>query len=93
MRIAVEHEVFERTARIGLDGIVLDADLAFPQAAKGIVLFAHGSGSSRLSPRNRAVASRLHDARIATLLLDLLTIEEEKAERVRAANRSRAGHL
>jgi len=52
-------------------------DLVVPQAAHGLVLFAHGSGSSRHSPRNRAVAARLHDGGLATLLLDLLTETEE----------------
>jgi dienelactone hydrolase len=46
-----------------------------------VVLFAHGSGSGRLSPRNRLVAARLQQAGLATLLLDLLTAEEKKAER------------
>lgn len=80
MKIVEELDTIERPARIGFDGIVLEADLAIPSGAKGIVLFAHGSGSSRFSPRNRAVASRLQDAKIATLLLDLLTIDEERAE-------------
>lgn len=52
--------------------------LNVPQNAKGIVLFAHGSGSSRFSPRNIAVAQVLEKAKLATLLLDLLTPEEEK---------------
>ena len=64
-----------RTIRIppvGLDGI-----LGVPAAAKGIVLFAHGSGSGRLSPRNAFVAQRLRDSALATLLFDLLTVDEE----------------
>ncbi len=80
MKIVGEAGSIARAAHIGLDGIMLQADLEIPTGATGIVLFAHGSGSSRFSPRNRAVASRLHDGRIATLLLDLLTIDEEKAE-------------
>lgn len=80
MKIVGEAGSIARPAHISLDGIMLHADLAIPSGAKGIVLFAHGSGSSRFSPRNRAVASRLHDGRISTLLLDLLTIDEEKAE-------------
>ena len=60
----------------------LAADLAIPAAAKGLVLFVHGSGSGRLSaPRNRLVAAKLQQAGLATLLLDLLTAEEETAER------------
>ncbi|MDJ1158058.1 dienelactone hydrolase family protein [Chelatococcus sp. SYSU_G07232] len=54
----------------------LAADLACPTGARGIVLFAHGSGSSRLSPRNRHVASALQEGGLATLLFDLLTEEE-----------------
>ena len=66
--------------RIPVDGITLEGDLAIPEGATGIVVFAHGSGSSRFSPRNRAVAADLHAGGMATLLLDLLTVEEEQAE-------------
>ncbi len=59
---------------------VLDGDLAIPEKAEGVVLFAHGSGSSRHSPRNRFVASVLQQAGLATLLLDLLTPEEEAVD-------------
>lgn len=55
----------------------LDADLSVPASCNGIVLFAHGSGSSRLSPRNRQVAESLNASRLATLLVDLLTPDEE----------------
>src|SRR5262249_49914122 len=51
------------------------------ESAQGVVLFAHGSGSSRLSPRNRFVAGVLNDARLATYLVDLLTEDEEEADR------------
>jgi predicted phosphoribosyltransferase/dienelactone hydrolase len=57
--------------------VELTASLTVPAAACGVVAFAHGSGSSRHSPRNRYVASRLNDAHLATLLLDLLTPEED----------------
>ena len=63
---------------------VLEGNLTVPAGARGIVLFAHGSGSSRHSPRNRLVADRLHEAGLATLLIDLLTQQEEDAERGRA---------
>lgn len=66
--------------RIPVDGITLEGDLTIPDGATGIVLFAHGTGSSRFSPRNRAVASELQAGGMATLLLDLLTAEEEQAE-------------
>lgn len=59
------------------DGVALGAHLVIPAGADGVVLFAHGSGSSRHSPRNRFVASALHDAGLGTLLLDLLTTDEE----------------
>jgi putative phosphoribosyl transferase len=62
---------------IDLDGSRLRGDLGVPQGPAGLVIFAHGSGSSRLSPRNRAVARRLESAGLATLLLDLLAEHEE----------------
>ncbi len=55
------------------DGVTLQGDLAVPVGARGIVLFAHGSDSSRLSPRNREVARNINQAGLATLLFDLLT--------------------
>lgn len=58
----------------------LAADIRVPASAKGLIIFAHGSGSSRLSSRNRFVASVLHKAGLATLLLDLLTAAEEKID-------------
>jgi putative phosphoribosyl transferase len=61
-------------------GIRLHADLAVPPDAKGLVLFAHGSGSSRRSPRNRYVAFELNARQIATVLADLLTEEEEQID-------------
>ncbi len=64
------------------DGAVLDGDLEVPAEAAAVVLFAHGSGSGRMSPRNRYVAGELRRAGLATLLLDLLTEEEEESERV-----------
>ncbi len=71
--------------RIPLDGKALEADLVIPPGARGLVVFAHGSGSSRASPRNRFVAHRLQQAALATLLADLLTREEEaEDERTRA---------
>ncbi len=62
-----------------IDGITLHGDLAVPAGATSLVLFAHGSGSSRLSPRNIQVARGLQEAGLATLLFDLLT-EQEGAE-------------
>ena len=67
--------------RFAAGDVELSGDLNLPSRASGLVLFAHGSGSSRHSPRNRAVAASLNDAGLGTLLLDLLTEEEEQAER------------
>jgi dienelactone hydrolase len=58
----------------------LDGDLAVPPRARGVVLFAHGSGSGRHSPRNRSVAAALNAAGYGTLLLDLLTRDEERVD-------------
>src|SRR5258706_604904 len=63
----------ERAVRIETDGVGLEGDLSIPEGALALVLFAHGSGSSRFSPRNRYVARQLNKRRLATLLLDLLT--------------------
>ncbi|HEX4621934.1 MAG TPA: dienelactone hydrolase family protein, partial [Myxococcaceae bacterium] len=64
-----------------LDDVTLAGDLSIPSAARGLVVFAHGSGSGRFSPRNRAVAEELVNSRLATLLMDLLTSEEEAEDR------------
>jgi putative phosphoribosyl transferase len=64
----------------------LDGDLALPRGARGVVLFAHGSGSSRHSSRNRYVAQELQRSALGTLLMDLLTSEEEAVD-------ARTGHL
>jgi len=66
----------ERSVSISAHGTQLDGDLSVPANAIGIVVFAHGSGSSRRSPRNRQVAELLHHRRLATLLFDLLTPDE-----------------
>jgi putative phosphoribosyl transferase len=71
----------ERPIAIAAAGARLLGDLTVPRDARGLVVFAHGSGSSRLSPRNRAVAQVLADAGLATLLMDLLTVEEEAVDR------------
>jgi putative phosphoribosyl transferase len=64
------------------DGVVLQGDLTLPADARGLVVFAHGSGSGRLSPRNRMVARRLQDGGFGTLLFDLLTVREEAADAI-----------
>lgn len=67
-------------------GVLLQADLEMPPHPSGVVAFAHGSGSGRFSPRNRLVAERLREHGHATLLLDLLTRDEEAVDEV-------TGHL
>ena len=67
----------ERPVQVESGADVLRGALGLPERAAGLVLFAHGSGSGRLSPRNRFVARQLQEARLATLLIDLLTAEEE----------------
>ncbi|MCO4696774.1 dienelactone hydrolase family protein [Streptomyces sp. RO-S4] len=71
----------------------LRGDLEIPAGARGMVLFAHGSGSSRLSPRNRAVAGVLRDAGFGTLLLDLLTGTEEDEDAATGGHRFDIGLL
>ena len=68
------------TVQIASPIVALDADLRTPETAHGLVIFAHGSGSSRFSGRNRAVAAALEAGGFATLLLDLLTREEESVD-------------
>ncbi len=70
----------EHAVNIVADGATLEGNLSIPSGAQGIVVFAHGSGSSRFSPRNQFVARGLRQGGLATLLLDLLTTEEEKVD-------------
>jgi putative phosphoribosyl transferase len=63
------------------DNITLEGNLGMPDNPQGVVLFAHGSGSSRFSPRNQFVARVLREAGIATMLIDLLTLQEEEEDR------------
>jgi len=73
--------------KIPVGGVVVVGNLNLPAQAKGIVLFAHGSGSGRFSPRNQYVAKKFNESKIATLLFDLLTIEEEQEDIVTAQYR------
>jgi dienelactone hydrolase len=68
----------QRTVTIRADGESLEGMLALPPNARGLVLFAHGSGSSRLSPRNNYVAQVLRSGGVGTLLFDLLSAEEDR---------------
>ncbi|MBX9786230.1 MAG: dienelactone hydrolase family protein [Alphaproteobacteria bacterium] len=70
----------ESLVKIPIGKLNLEGELTIPKNAHGLVLFAHGSGSSRKSPRNRYVAQVLNEAGIATLLFDLLTAEEETVD-------------
>ncbi|MGW8377507.1 dienelactone hydrolase family protein [Streptomyces sp. ODS28] len=74
-------------------GTALAGDLHVPEYARTVVLFAHGSGSSRHSPRNRAVAGALQEAGLGTLLLDLLTEDEERVDEATAQHRFDIGLL
>jgi putative phosphoribosyl transferase len=76
----------ERSVRVDVGQVSLDGDLAVPAGARGVVLFAHGSGSSRHSPRNRFVAGALREAGLGAVLIDLLTPDEEAVD-------ARTGHL
>ncbi|HET7584673.1 MAG TPA: alpha/beta family hydrolase [Gemmatimonadaceae bacterium] len=69
-----------RAVSVPAGTVTLAGDLTIPTDAEAIVLFAHGSGSSRHSPRNRRVARTLQDAALATLLMDLLTVDEERVD-------------
>lgn len=73
----------EKQVKIRIDTIYLDGELVVPDQAKGLVIFAHGSGSSRLSPRNTYVARVLQEGGIGTLLFDLLTKEEDQSYKQR----------
>ena len=70
----------EELVRVTAGAVTLEGNLTIPEGARGLVLFAHGSGSSRLSPRNQYVARLLNGARLATLLVDLLTAREEAVD-------------
>jgi putative phosphoribosyl transferase len=73
-------KVIEESVKIPVASQVIEGNLAVPAGAKGIVLFAHGSGSGRFSPRNQYVAKYLNKAGIGTLLIDLLTEAEEETD-------------
>ena len=74
------------TVRVAVDGAELTGDVTLPERPFGMIIFAHGSGSSRHSPRNRMVAATLNRAGLATLLMDLLTGQEERLD-------AETGHL
>lgn len=67
----------KKTINIDIDSVIIEGELTVPVKSLGLVLFAHGSGSSRFSPRNNYVAQILQEGNLATLLVDLLTKEED----------------
>jgi putative phosphoribosyl transferase len=74
--LAIEH----LAVSVSVDSVTLEGTLSVPTGARGVVLFAHGSGSSRHSPRNRYVADLLNEGGLATLLIDLLTANEQEVD-------------
>jgi dienelactone hydrolase len=83
----------ELLVEVPAGGVTLEGNLTVPDGARGVVLFAHGSGSSRHSPRNRFVAQALNEAGLATLLVDLLTADEEAIDAYSAHYRFDIGLL
>ena len=79
--------------KIPVGNVIVEGTLTLPSGTRGVVLFAHGSGSSRFSPRNQYVAKEFNKAKIATLLFDLLTPEEEETDIVTAEYRFNIGLL
>jgi len=77
MSNSVAQSVEEQLVQVPAGSVTLEGNLTLPEESRAIVLFAHGSGSSRHSPRNRYVARVLNEAKLATLLIDLLTLHEE----------------
>jgi putative phosphoribosyl transferase len=77
MNNAVAQTAEEQLVRVPAGSVTLEGNLTLPEGSRAVVLFAHGSGSSRHSPRNRYVARVLNEAKLATLLIDLLTLHEE----------------
>jgi dienelactone hydrolase len=84
---AIHRPLPETEVSVPVADATLQGDLVLPKTAPGIVLFAHGSGSSRHSPRNRQVAAKLNQAGLGTLLVDLLTPAEERLDVVTAEHR------
>ena len=76
-----KHRIVDQAITVKREGLALDGFLGIPPTASGIVLFAHGSGSGRFSPRNRFVSHQLQEGGIATLLIDLLTVDEAEDRR------------
>jgi putative phosphoribosyl transferase len=80
MTVSVMPIVREQLVHVTVGTAILSGTLSLPEGSQGVILFAHGSGSGRRSPRNRRVAQLLNEARLATLLIDLLTSDEESVD-------------
>ena len=93
MESSSEVSLHEQQVWVPAGAVNLEGNLSIPAGARGIVLFAHGSGSSRHSPRNRFVAQSLQNAGLATLLIDLLTADEEMEDTASARLRFDIGLL
>lgn len=93
MNATAQERIVQELVQIPAGQIVLEGSLVVPEEARGVVLFAHGSGSSRHSERNRAVAEELHQGHLATLLMDLLTGPEELEDNAQANLRFNVGML
>lgn len=78
--VRIREAVEECPVQVTVENVILDGSLCVPEKAQGIVVFAHGSGSSRLSPRNQFVAKELRKAGLGTLLFDLMTQAEEELD-------------
>lgn len=83
-RTGIEKNRGNQIVHIAANGVILEGALITPAEAQGVVLFAHGSGSSRHSPRNNFVAQVLQDAGVGTLLFDLLTRQEDAIYKARS---------
>jgi dienelactone hydrolase len=93
MRETTDTRATTREVSISAGGVFLEGNLDVPAAARGVVVFAHGSGSSRHSRRNQFVAQRLREAGLGTLLMDLLTLREEEEDARTARLRFNMGLL
>jgi putative phosphoribosyl transferase len=85
MKAATDQSVKSHDVEIAIADVVLHGILAIPDRARAIIVFAHGAGSSRLSPRNQYVAATLQEAGLATLLMDLMTEREERSDAITRA--------
>jgi pimeloyl-ACP methyl ester carboxylesterase len=93
MTASLELTIEERLVRVTAGSVTIEGNLNLPEKARAVVLFAHGSGSSRHSSRNRYVARLLNEAKLATLLIDLLTPQEEAIDQHTAQLRFDIGLL